>query len=80
MKGSEEYEIKLRQSLESARQHKIALKQKRGNELNSLGKWDSDEYFAVIIGYSSGGAPYGLTHEEMAEIEPGEILNNIPEK
>jgi len=30
---------------------------------------DSNENFAFIAGYTSGGAPYGLTHEEMAEIE-----------
>jgi len=30
---------------------------------------DSDETFAFIAGYTSGGAPYGLTHEEMAELE-----------
>jgi len=29
----------------------------------------SDENFAFIAGYTSGGAPYGLTHEEMAELE-----------
>ncbi len=28
-----------------------------------------DENFAFIAGYTSGGAPYGLTHEEMAELE-----------
>lgn len=30
---------------------------------------ESDEYFACIVGYTSGGAPYGLTWEEQAEIE-----------
>ena len=30
---------------------------------------DSDENFAFIAGYTSGGAPYGLTNEEMAELE-----------
>ena len=30
---------------------------------------DSDENFAFIVGYTSGGAPYGLTHEEMADLE-----------
>ncbi len=32
-------------------------------------EFDSDENFALIVGYTSGGAPYGLTHEEMNEIE-----------
>ena len=31
-------------------------------------KLDSDENFAFIAGFTSGGAPYGLTHEEMAEL------------
>ena len=26
--------------------------------------WDQDDRFAVIIGHTSGGAPYGLTWEE----------------
>ena len=30
---------------------------------------DCDENFAFIIGYTSGGTPYGLTHQEMAELE-----------
>jgi hypothetical protein len=30
---------------------------------------DSDENVAFIAGYTSGGAPYGLTYEEMAEPE-----------
>jgi len=28
-----------------------------------------DENFAFIAGYTPGGAPYGLTYEEMAEPE-----------
>ena len=30
---------------------------------------DCDDNFAFIAGYTSGGVPYGLTHEEMAELE-----------
>ena len=33
---------------------------------------DSDENFAFIVGYTSGGAPYGLSHEEMTELEKEE--------
>ncbi len=32
-------------------------------------EFDSDENFAFIVGYTSGGAPYGVTHEEMNGIE-----------
>ncbi len=31
--------------------------------------WESDENFAMIMGYTSGGAPYGLTWEEFKKIE-----------
>ena len=31
--------------------------------------FESDETFAFIAGYTSGGAPYGVTWEEMEEIE-----------
>lgn len=33
---------------------------------------DSDENFAFIAGYTSGGLPYGITWEEMEEIEKKE--------
>jgi hypothetical protein len=29
----------------------------------------SDEHFAFIAGFTSGGVPYGITHEEMEIIE-----------
>jgi hypothetical protein len=38
---------------------------------------DSDETFAFIVGYTSGGFPYGITHEEMDEIERNE-KNALP--
>lgn len=31
--------------------------------------FESDDTFAFIVGYTSGGAPYGITWEEMEEIE-----------
>lgn len=31
--------------------------------------FESDDTFAFIAGYTSGGAPYGVTWEEMEEIE-----------
>jgi hypothetical protein len=42
------------------------LKKEKIDELVEL---DRDDNFAFIAGYTSGGAPYGLTHEEMAELE-----------
>jgi len=66
---SEEYENQLRQSLESLKQQRLSLKKKREDELNTLCGFDSDENFAMILGYTSGGFPYGVTHEEMEEIK-----------
>ena len=31
--------------------------------------FESDDIFAFIAGYTSGGSPYGVTWEEMEEIE-----------
>jgi len=33
----------------------------------------SDENFAFIVGFTSGGAPFGITHEEKVEIENDKI-------
>jgi hypothetical protein len=66
---SEEYENQLRQSLESLKKQRLSLKKKREDELNALCGFESDENFAIILGYTSGGFPYGVTHEEMEEIK-----------
>jgi hypothetical protein len=65
---SEEYEKQLINSLDALRQQRLSFKKKREDELNSLCEFESDENFAMIIGYTSGGFPYGVTHEEMKEI------------
>ncbi len=33
---------------------------------------ESDHYFAFIMGYTSGGAAYGITHEEWRKIQEEE--------
>jgi hypothetical protein len=66
---SDEYESQLRQSLESLKQQRLSFKKKRENELNAFCEFESDENFAMIIGYTSGGYPYGVTHEEMEKID-----------
>ena len=65
---SEEYEKQLINSMEALRQQRLSFKKKREDELNDLCGFDSDENFAMIIGYTSGGFPYGITHEEMEQI------------
>jgi len=66
---TEEYENQLQKSLESHKQQRLSLKKKLEDELNASSCYESDEYFAMILGYTSGGFPYGVTHEEMEEIK-----------
>jgi ribosomal protein L34E len=66
---TEEYENQLQNSLESHKQQRLSLKKKREYELNASCSYESDEYFAMILGYTTGGFPYGVTHEEMEEIK-----------
>ena len=66
---TEEYENRLQKSLESNKQQRLSAKKKRENELNTLCGYESDEFFAVILGYTSGGFPYGVTHKEMKDIK-----------
>ena len=65
---SEEYENQLRQSLKSLRQQRLSFKKNQEDELNASCEFESDENFAMILGYTSGGFPYGVTHEEMGQI------------
>lgn len=65
---SEEYEKQLINSMEALKQQRLSFKKKREVKLNDLCGFDSDENFAMIIGYTSGGFPYGVTYEEMEQI------------
>jgi hypothetical protein len=65
---SEDYEKQLINSMETLRQQRHSFKKKRENKYNDQFGFDSDENFAMIIGYTSGGFPYGVTHEEMDEM------------
>lgn len=65
---SKEYEKQLINSKEAFRQQKLSCQKKREDELFALCGFESDENFALIIGYTSGRFPYGVTHEEMVEI------------
>jgi hypothetical protein len=66
---TEEYENHLQKSLEAHKQQRLSLKRKREDELNASCGYERDEYFVMILGYTSGGFPYGVTHEEMEEIK-----------
>ncbi len=65
---SEEYERQLINSLEALKQQRLSFKKKREDNLNALCEFESYENFAMIIGYTSGGFPFGVTHEVMEEI------------
>jgi len=47
-------------------------KAERETQLRAELGFDQNEYFAYIVGYTSGGAPYGLTWDEWAAIEAEE--------
>ena len=49
-------------------QRQAARERKKRESLEELYK-DSDDRFAFIVGYTSGGFPYGVTWEEMG-MEP----------
>lgn len=41
-------------------------------ELESLVHVDQDDHFAFIVGYTPGGAPYGITWKEWEELDDSE--------
>lgn len=65
---SEEHEKQLINSMQTLRQQRLSFKKKREDKLNELCGFESDENFTMIIGYTTGGFPYGVTHDEMDEI------------
>ena len=67
---SGEYEKQLRRTLQGLWDQRRLRKQKRDEQVQG-NAFDSDEYFALIIGYTSGGAAFGVTHEQMAEWNAG---------
>lgn len=81
---TEEYEIQLRNNLEALRQKRLLAKQHREATLNTGSELESDFHFAMIMGYTSGGFAYGITHEEMEEIlredeggEPNDMYDEL---
>ena len=58
------------------KRRKSKKQNKKEEPMNKQG-YDNDENFAMIIGYTSGGAPYGVTHEEMEKIEKSEDPDGV---
>ncbi len=58
------------QSVQQQATHRRQKKQERLAEQEAAAfGWDQDDTFAMIIGYTSGGAPYGITWEEWGALE-----------
>lgn len=64
---SEGYEEQVRQSIEGSAQRRKRKKIEREEAKHCEMCDDSDDTFAFIAGYTSGGAPYGLAWEEIGE-------------
>ena len=58
----QDIETQIRKSIEA--RVKLKYNRKKQIELKSIGENDADENFAFIVGYTSGGMPYGLKHSE----------------
>lgn len=50
---------------EARRKHKLAIKLKHEQKDKEFQEFERDEYFAMILGYTSGGFPFGITHDEI---------------
>ncbi len=67
-----EREAEIRRTLLAGRaSHRKAKKNKSPEAPLDEFVLDSDETFAFIAGRTSGGAPYGVTWEEMERLSPG---------
>lgn len=70
---SESTKEKTKKAVEDRNRQKRLQKEKRKQKRELLDMdFDSDETFAFIVGYTSGGVPYGITYVEMEEIEKNE--------
>lgn len=56
-----------RRTLAALEQQRAARRRQKEAQHREL--CDSDDRFAFIIGYTSGGAPYGITWEEWQQLE-----------
>jgi len=63
-----DYEAAVRRSVAD----RIVQKQHKIEERNLNTAVESDEHFAYIVGYTSGGAPYGLRWEELPDEDRGQ--------
>ena len=69
VKKTEAEKLAIKRARRRAKKKKLKAQQER---LNDLPDWQDDRFF-FIAGYTSGGAPYGVTWEEMG-LNPWEKL------
>jgi hypothetical protein len=65
----EEYEDKVRQSIEAKQLAKQMNEENRKERIIDSEDEFSDDRFAFITGYTSGSAAYGINHEEMRDYQ-----------
>ncbi len=66
-----EREAEIRRTLQAGAGSRRKAKKKAPEAPLSELEVDSDDTFAFIAGHTSGGAPYGVTWEEMEKLSPG---------
>ncbi|WP_462325774.1 hypothetical protein [Desulfoplanes sp.] len=86
MTVSKEYEERLETTVKNRIEAKRRKRARREEEEKQILGLDQDEYFGFIAGYTLGGASYGVTWEEMEQMEKSEemgakdIANNAKNK
>lgn len=65
----EEYENKVKKSFEAKTLAKRINEENRKKKLTDIQDDYSDSRFEFIAGYTSGGAAYGITHEETGDYQ-----------
>jgi hypothetical protein len=69
---SVEYESAVKATLEFDRRIKVEREEKKRVEADLSTHEHQGEHFYFIAGYTSGGAPYGVTREEMEGSRQGQ--------
>lgn len=63
----ENVENNVRASIKAITEHRLKVREK--SKIENEISFDSDENFAFMAGYTSGGTPYGVTHEDWKALE-----------
>jgi len=61
-------------SLKAGIEQKRRIREKKKEKIRDAAFIESDDHFAFIVGYTSGGFPYGLTHDEFEITESENAL------